>query len=60
MSDRMAMSVAEAAEVAGIGTTKLREEIATGRLVARKMGARVLIAVEDLRNWIDNLPRVAA
>jgi excisionase family DNA binding protein len=60
MSDRMAMSPAEAAQVAGIGTTLLREEIAAGRLTARKVGARVLIAVEDLRAWLDNLPKVAA
>ena len=60
MSNRIALSPAEACEVAGVGMTKLREEIAAGRLVARKVGARVLIAVEDLRSWIDNLPRVAA
>jgi excisionase family DNA binding protein len=60
MSNRMLLGVAEAAEAASIGPTKIREEIAAGRLIARRMGKRVLIAVEDLRSWIDDLPRVAA
>jgi excisionase family DNA binding protein len=54
------MSVVEAAEAAGVGTTMVRAEIAAGRLIARRMGKRVLIAVEDLRAYIDSLPRVAA
>jgi excisionase family DNA binding protein len=60
MSNRVSMSVVEAAEAAGVGTTLVRAEIAAGRLIARRMGKRVLIAVEDLRAYIDNLPRVAA
>ena len=59
MSDRMAMSVVEAAKSAGIGVTKIYEEIAAGRLVAKKFGKRTLIAVEDLRLWLANLPRIA-
>jgi excisionase family DNA binding protein len=60
MSNRLLLGVAEAAEATSIGATKIRQEIAAGRLVARRVGDRVLIAVEDLRSWIDDLPRIAA
>jgi hypothetical protein len=43
MSDnRISYSVNEAAKAAGIGLTKLREEIRANRLVARKLGKRTL------------------
>ncbi len=60
MSNRMLLGVAEAAEAAGCGPTKIREEIKNGRLPARKLGKLVMIAIEDLRAYVDNLPRVAA
>jgi excisionase family DNA binding protein len=55
---RIAYSVNEAAKAAGIGLTKLREEIRAKRLIARKLGKRTLINVEDLNAWAANLPRV--
>ena len=58
MPERIAYSVNEAAKAAGIGLTKLREEIRSKRLVARKLGKRTLINVEDLNAWAANLPRV--
>jgi excisionase family DNA binding protein len=60
MSNRMLLGVVEAAEVANVGPAKIREEIKAGRLAARRLGKRVLLTVEDLRKWIDELPRVAA
>jgi hypothetical protein len=36
------------------------EEIAKGRLVARKLGSRTLIIDTDERNWLQSLPRVPA
>jgi excisionase family DNA binding protein len=60
MSNRMLYDVNDAAEAAHVGHTKIRQEIASGRLAARRVGRRVLIAAEDLRAWIDSLPRVAA
>ena len=51
MPERIAYSVNEAAKAAGIGLTKLREEIRSKRLVARKLGKRTLINVEDLNAW---------
>jgi excisionase family DNA binding protein len=56
---RISYSVPEAAKAAGIGLTKLREEIRSQRLVARKLGKRTLINVDDLNAWAANLPRVA-
>jgi excisionase family DNA binding protein len=58
MSQRIAYGMDEAAETAGIGLTKLREEIRENRLVARKLGKRTLINAEDLNAWAANLPRV--
>jgi excisionase family DNA binding protein len=57
---RISYNVHEAAKAAGIGLTKLREEIRANRLVARKLGKRTLINVEDLNAWAANLPRVEA
>jgi len=58
MENRISYSVHEAAKAAGIGLTKLREEIRSNRLVARKLGKRTLINVDDLNAWAANLPRV--
>jgi excisionase family DNA binding protein len=56
-TDRIFLSVNEAAEAAGIGLTKLRQEIAAKRLIARKLGKRTLINVSDLKAWAENLPQ---
>jgi excisionase family DNA binding protein len=58
MPERITYSVHEAAKAAGIGLTKLREEIRANRLIARKLGKRTLISVEDLNAWASNLPRI--
>jgi excisionase family DNA binding protein len=58
MTQRISYSVHEAANAVGIGLTKLREEIRAKRLVARKLGRRTLITVEDLNAWAAKLPKV--
>jgi excisionase family DNA binding protein len=60
MSNRVSLTVTEAADAAGVGPTKIRQEINAGRLVARRAGKLLIIAIEDLRMWLDNLPRAAA
>jgi excisionase family DNA binding protein len=60
MSERLLLNVAEAAVTAGVGTTKIRSEIKAGRLPARQLGKLILLSIDDLRTWIDGLPRVAA
>jgi excisionase family DNA binding protein len=58
MTERISYSVHEAAAAAGIGLTKLREEIREKRLIARKLGKRTLINADDLTAWANNLPKV--
>jgi excisionase family DNA binding protein len=60
MSERLLLNVTDAATKARVGQTKIRAEIAAGRLIARRAGKLFLIKPEDLNAWVDNLPRVAA
>jgi hypothetical protein len=43
-----------------IGLTTVYAEINAGRLIARKIGRRTVITIEDAREWRANLPKVAA
>jgi excisionase family DNA binding protein len=52
-----ALSVGEAAKVAGVGRTLLFEEIRKGRLIARKVGRRTIITTDELDNWLHSLPK---
>jgi excisionase family DNA binding protein len=56
---RVAYSIEEAGEAAGVGRSYVFEEIRAGRLIARKAGRRTLIAAEDLMAWLKNLPTTA-
>ena len=58
MSQRVSYRLDEAAKTAGIGLTKLREEIAAKRLRARKLGSRTIITRDDLVDWAARLPDV--
>jgi excisionase family DNA binding protein len=58
MNHRIFYSVHEAAEAVGIGLTKLREEIRSKRLIARKLGRRTLISADDLSAWASSLPKI--
>ena len=50
--DRLAVSPAEAARLVGIGRTKIYEAIGAGELKSLKIGARRLVAIEALRDWL--------
>jgi len=52
----MAMSVAEAADEAGIGRDGIYAAIREGRLEARKWGRRTLITDEALQRFLNGLP----
>ena len=52
---KLAYSIHEFCEDAGIGKTKVYEEIAAGRLKAKKVGSRTLITAESRQVWLDNL-----
>lgn len=46
----------EAAQCLGIGRTKLFELLAQGRIPAVRLGSKVLISVDALKNFVDQLP----
>ncbi|WP_299809638.1 DNA-binding protein [uncultured Roseibium sp.] len=41
-----------------LGPTKAYEEINAGRLIARKVGKKTVILEQDLKAWLDALPRM--
>lgn len=51
-AERLAVSLQEAARLAGVGRTKLYEAIGSGALRSFKIGTRRLIMVEALRDWL--------
>lgn len=53
---RGAMSVKEFCVWASIGRTAAYEEIARGRLCARKAGRRTLITINEAQRWLNSLP----
>ena len=54
------LSIPEAVKASGIGRTTLFDLIKTGRLPAKKLGARTIILRSDLEAFVVNLPsRVA-
>lgn len=58
LQSRMAFGPDEAAKLAGVGRTTIFGEIKARRLTARKAGGRTLISADDLKTWLDRLPRV--
>jgi excisionase family DNA binding protein len=54
---REGLSVVEAAEVSGIGRTKIFGLIAEGSLKARKVGHKTIILRSELMAFLENLPR---
>jgi hypothetical protein len=53
--DRVVWSVNDWCAEAGIGRVSCYKEIKLGRIVAKKAGARTLIATSP-KSWIDSLP----
>jgi excisionase family DNA binding protein len=58
MNQPLSCTIAEACWPLGIRKTKLYSLIGDGRLPARKIGRRTLIAFEDPRRRLDGLPEV--
>jgi hypothetical protein len=52
------LSIKQAMAASGEGRTKLYEEIASGRLKARKAGKRTIILSSDLEEYLQNLPHL--
>jgi excisionase family DNA binding protein len=56
---REGLSILEAGAVAGVGRSSIYKAIATGELVARKLGRRRIVLRVDLNNFLAALPIVA-
>jgi hypothetical protein len=54
--DKLGYSVPALAEAADVSRSKLYEEMAAGRLKAKKFGARTIIPADEARRWLDSLP----
>lgn len=52
----LAISIAEAVRMVGLGRTSLYAAIAAGKLTTKKAGRRTLIETTALRRFIDTLP----
>jgi hypothetical protein len=52
------LSINEFSQAYGIGRSKVYDELNSGRLRARKIGKRTIIAEVDAEDWWRNLPTV--
>lgn len=59
MTTALAYTIREACNASGIGRTTLYSLLNSGDLRARKQGARTLILVDDLRQYLEQLPELA-
>jgi len=53
---RIAYSITEASEATSLGRSTIEDAVSTGRLPARKFGARTLILASDLQAFLESLP----
>jgi len=53
-----ALSVEDFCKQYGVGRDRTYKEIREGRLRAKKMGRRTLIATADAARWLDSLPEL--
>jgi hypothetical protein len=53
---RLAYSIPQLAEYAGIGRSMLYAEIGAGRLIASKAGRRTIVTRENAKAWLRELP----
>jgi excisionase family DNA binding protein len=51
-----ALTVLDAARIACVGRSTIYDELAAGRLVAKKIGRRTIITAAALQSWLDTLP----
>jgi excisionase family DNA binding protein len=57
MDNILTYSIREAARAASMSRSMLYQEIAHGRLIARKLGRRTVILQNDLKAFLGALPR---
>ena len=56
MTERLALTIAEACRMSGFSRTSLYAEIGAGKLRAVKRGRRTAILLDDLKAWLAALP----
>ncbi|QDO99096.1 helix-turn-helix domain-containing protein [Ferrovibrio terrae] len=54
----LAYSLDKAAQLSGRSRRQLYRHIESGALIARKDGFRTIVLADDLRAWLDALPRL--
>jgi excisionase family DNA binding protein len=54
LDEPLATTVPGAAKALGVGVTKIKSEIAAGKLAARKIGSRTVVPVESLKTYLQN------
>ena len=59
MPERLTYSIDEVATALGVSRLAVTQRIASGHLQARKMGTRVLIEAEGVRQFLASLPVAA-
>lgn len=52
MIEPLAVPIAEAARLGGVGRSTIYNEIANGNLQAHKVGRRTIVKLENLRTWM--------
>jgi excisionase family DNA binding protein len=52
MIEPLAIPIAEAARLSGVGRSTLYNEISNGNLEAHKVGRRTIVTMENLRSWL--------
>ncbi len=57
---KIALSIRECVLLVGVGRSYLYNEIAAGRLVAKKAGRRTIVSKTDLNDWLSRLPDMPA
>jgi excisionase family DNA binding protein len=60
VADRLAVSPAEAARLAGVGRTTIYEAIGSGALRSLKIGKRRLIMIVSIREWLETAQQAVA
>jgi excisionase family DNA binding protein len=57
--DRLLLKPAEAADLIGVGRSKIYALLATGELPSVRVGASVRVPATALRSWVDQQARAA-
>ena len=53
MTEPIAVSIPEATRLSGVGRSTIYSEVKAGSNKVRKIGRRTIIAMDDLRKWLN-------